>query len=69
MTELRVVKGDPTPEEVAALVTALVSVLAASPPAPARRAPVRKKWANPAHGMRMGLPRGPGAWRSAMLRH
>ncbi|WP_374462277.1 hypothetical protein [Microtetraspora sp. AC03309] len=31
--------------------------------------PVRKKWANPAHGMRRGLAHGPGAWRSPMLRH
>jgi hypothetical protein len=63
---LRVVKGDATPEEVAAL----VAVIAAMGSGPAQEKPKRRStWADPAHRMRTTLPRGPGAWRSSGLPH
>jgi hypothetical protein len=63
---LRVVKGDATPEEVAAL----VSVIAALGSGPAAEQPMpRSTWADPAHRMRTTLPHGPGAWRSSGLPH
>ncbi|SNS15440.1 acyl-CoA carboxylase subunit epsilon [Actinomadura mexicana] len=70
---LRVVRGDPGPEEVAALVavlTARAGAAAASrdgaaPPAPSR-------WADRSRLVRAALadgpmPRGPGAWRASGL--
>lgn len=64
---LRVVKGEPTPEELAAL-TAVVSARAAAASAaadkPARR---RSQWS--ANHRRLSQPHrpGPGAWRAAAL--
>ena len=63
---LRVVKGDATPEEVAAL----VAVIAALGSGPAEEKPKpRSTWADPARRMRTTLPHGPGAWRSSGLPH
>jgi hypothetical protein len=63
---LRVVKGDATPEEVAAL----VAVIAALGSGPAGEEPEpRSAWADPADRMRTTLPHGPGAWRSSGLPH
>ena len=63
---LRVVKGDATPEEVAAL----VAVIAALGSAPAEERPKpRSTWADPARRLRTTLPHGPGAWRSSGLPH
>jgi hypothetical protein len=63
---LRVVKGDATPEEVAAL----VAVIAALGSGPAVEKPkLRSTWADPARRMRTTLPHGPGAWRSSGLPH
>jgi len=60
---LRVVKGEPTDEELAALVT----VLAAGQPAPSghgQDAPVRRSpWSAPVRTMRGPHRRGPGQWR------
>lgn len=59
---LRVVKGGPSPEELAALV-AVVSARAAAAGEPE---PVtRPAWAAPV--LRGPLPHGPGAWRSSGL--
>ncbi|WP_229051714.1 acyl-CoA carboxylase subunit epsilon [Aeromicrobium sp. Leaf350] len=61
---LRVVKGDPTPEELAALVAVLAARSAAAADAAARtRKPVRSEWGHPARAVR-GVHR-PGAdqWR------
>ena len=60
---LRVVAGQPTDEEAAALAVVLAAKLAA-PPARAReeRAAVGG-WADRARAMRTPLTRGPGAWR------
>jgi len=60
---LRVVRGDATPEEVAAVV-AVFAALGSTPP-PARR-PVRA-WSAPHRGVRRTLPHGPGGWRSSAL--
>ena len=63
--ELRVVRGDPTPEEVAALVEALTAAAAAAPAAaPARRHP---GWGDRASMLRRPLYPGPGAWRASGL--
>ncbi|MCG5218309.1 acyl-CoA carboxylase epsilon subunit [Streptosporangium sp. KLBMP 9127] len=62
--DLRIVHGDATPEEVAALVLALA---ARATPA---RAPASRKsepWRDPAHRMRKPLAHGPGAWRSGSM--
>jgi hypothetical protein len=60
---LRVVKGDPTPEELAALVGVLASLggRAAEPP---RRTP---DWNAPRRLHRVVHPHGPGGWRSSGL--
>ena len=64
-SHLRVVKGDPSPEEVAALVAVLQGLAGAgdgeSPPPP------RSEWAAPHRRLRTVFPSGPGAWRSSAL--
>jgi hypothetical protein len=62
---LRVVKGDPTAEELAALV-AVVASLGAPAAAATRRTPV---WNAPARMQRHVLRAGPGAWRGSSLPH
>jgi hypothetical protein len=60
---LRVVRGDATPEELAAL----VAVLAASggeQAAPPRRVP---EWSAHHRRLRRTFPAGPGGWRSSAL--
>jgi hypothetical protein len=58
---LRVVRGNPTPEELAALI-AVVATRGGGEPA---REPVRSLWARPS--VRTALPHGPGAWRASAL--
>ena len=58
---LRVVRGEPTAEELAALVAVVLARGAAEEPAPA----ARPLWAVPA--LRGHLPHGPGAWRASGL--
>ena len=59
---LRVVSGQPTPEELAALVV----VLSAQPPAEAPVAPARPSgWADRGSAIRAPLCPGPGAWRAS----
>ncbi len=60
---LRVVKGGPTAEELAALVAVVASLAGPAAPA-ARRTPV---WNAPARLQRRVLRHGPGAWRSSGL--
>lgn len=56
---LRIVRGSPAPEEIAALAVALTTVSApAEPPAPSR-----SRWSDPASRLRKPLAHGPGAWR------
>ena len=59
---LRVVKGDATPEEVAALVAVIASMSSAASPS---RPKARSTWADPSRRMRTTLPHGPGAWRAS----
>jgi Acyl-CoA carboxylase epsilon subunit len=62
---LRVVRGQPTDEEAAALAVVLAAKLAARPaPCHAGRAAVGG-WADRARAMRVPLTPGPGAWRNA----
>lgn len=63
---LKIVRGDATPEEVAALVTALAEVAVAAQATPqAKVAHERHNWRNPSHRIRRPLTHGPGAWRAA----
>ncbi|MEP6527580.1 MAG: acyl-CoA carboxylase subunit epsilon [Nocardioidaceae bacterium] len=61
---LRIVKGEPTPEELAALVAVIA---ARSQVASAPSATPESRWAAPHHRMRRVLRRGPGAWRASAL--
>ncbi len=58
---LRVVRGTPTPEELAALVVVLAARAAAAGPAPGRP----RRWSDPSRGLRSGVRPGPGAWSAA----
>jgi hypothetical protein len=60
---LRIVKGDATPEEIAALVAVLASVGGATRPEK-KPAPA---WAAHHRKVRVTLPHGPGGWRSSAL--
>ncbi|WP_188191169.1 acyl-CoA carboxylase subunit epsilon [Nonomuraea sp. SYSU D8015] len=64
---LRIVRGDATPEEIAALVAALAtrrSSHAGEEPPPRPR---RQTWRNPARGMRKPVLPGKSAWRMSAL--
>ncbi|MFI7698207.1 acyl-CoA carboxylase subunit epsilon [Nonomuraea sp. NPDC049480] len=61
---LRIVRGDATPEEIAALVAALV-IRHAEPETPPE--PRRQTWRNPARGMRKPVLPGKSAWRVSAL--
>lgn len=60
---LRVINGDASPEEVAALVAVLGALQAPATPASRRR----PEWAAPHRLVRRSLPHGPGGWRSSGL--
>ena len=60
---LRVVKGDATPEELAALVAVVASLGNGGEP-PRRPAP---EWSAHHRKLRRSLPHGPGGWRSSGL--
>jgi hypothetical protein len=61
---LHIVRGNPTPEEIAAVTVVLTAVAAAEKPAPKPG-----RWADPAHRLRTPLQPGPDAWvRSALPR-
>jgi Acyl-CoA carboxylase epsilon subunit len=63
---LRVVKGDPTPEEVAALVAVLSARASATAAAAAERpAPRRSEWAGHERRMRRPVHPAPGGWRAS----
>ncbi|MGH3384300.1 MAG: acyl-CoA carboxylase subunit epsilon [Nocardioidaceae bacterium] len=63
---LRVVKGDPSPEELAALV-AVVSTRATAAGAGAGPSPRRSEWGSHHRTLRQTHRHGPGAWRAAAL--
>jgi len=60
--QLRIVRGDPTPEELA-VVTAIVTAIASAPSGGSVGAPQRGRWNDPAAAVRRRLLPGPGAWR------
>ncbi|TNY38653.1 acyl-CoA carboxylase subunit epsilon [Thermomonospora catenispora] len=64
---LRIVRGDATPEEVAALVAALSARAAAAAAAAGEGSRPRSLWADRSAMMRRSLPYGPGAWRASTL--
>ena len=59
---LRVVRGDPTPEELAALTTVIAARASAQSPA---EEPTTGGWADPAHGLRTPVRVGVGAWAAS----
>jgi len=62
---LRVVKGNPTAEELAALVAVLQAAAAAGTTAPPRK-PV-SEWAAPHRKLRATFPSGPSGWRASAM--
>ncbi len=62
---LRVVRGDPTPEELAALVAVLTARSAGAEAA--APAPPRSAWSDRSRQLRRPLSPGPGAWRRSAL--
>lgn len=62
---LTIVRGDATPEEIAALTVVLHSV-AAAPAEPAAPRP-RPQWSAPYRAVRRPLDTGRGAWRASSL--
>ena len=66
MTEtpyLRVVRGEPTAEELAALVAVVAARAAVAAPPPR----VRSAWADPSRRLGLTSRPGPGAWRRSAL--
>ncbi|QLQ11331.1 MAG: acyl-CoA carboxylase subunit epsilon [Nocardioidaceae bacterium] len=63
-TPLLLIKGNATPEEVAAVVAVLQAASVGAAPAPA---PKRSHWANPGRTHRALLHHGPGGWRASSL--
>jgi hypothetical protein len=63
---LTIVRGDPTPEQIAALVAVLTARLQSAGQARAGAAP-RSGWSSRSRMMREPLSRGPGAWRASGL--
>ncbi|WP_106403502.1 acyl-CoA carboxylase subunit epsilon [Actinocorallia populi] len=61
---LQVVKGDATPEEIAALIAVVSARSAGAPAAPARRP---SAWTDRSRLVRRPLRPGPGAWRASAL--
>jgi len=63
---LRVIRGDATPEEIAALVAVLLA-RSADVSAPGQARSVKSSWADPSRALRRPLSPGPGAWRRSAL--
>ncbi|MDX6745066.1 acyl-CoA carboxylase subunit epsilon [Actinocorallia sp. A-T 12471] len=61
---LQVIKGDATPEEVAALIAVISARAAAPAAAPQRR---RSAWTDRSRLVRGPVHAGPGAWRASAL--
>jgi acyl-CoA carboxylase epsilon subunit len=62
---LRIVKGDPTPEEVAALVAVVSSMANAAAESAAREKAPRPEWSARHRMLRSTHRHGPGAWRAS----
>lgn len=66
---LQIVRGEASPEEIAALVATLTAIAAARSraAAEAKPAPVPSHWNAPARRLRAPLHPAPGAWRRSAL--
>jgi Acyl-CoA carboxylase epsilon subunit len=62
---LRIVKGDPTPEEVAALVTVVSAMAAGAAEAAAKDKGPKSEWSAHHRKLRATHRHGAGAWRSS----
>jgi hypothetical protein len=62
---LRIVAGQPTAEETAAVVVVLTALASQQPPAPP--APARSQWAARQRLLREPVSPGPGGWRASAL--
>jgi len=62
----RVVRGDATPEEIAALV-AVLAARGGGNDAPGRPRSVKNGWSDRSRALRRPLSPGPGAWRGSAL--
>jgi hypothetical protein len=62
---LRIVKGDPTPEEVAALVAVVSAMANAAAEQSAKGKQPRAEWSARHRLVRRTLHHGPGAWRAS----
>ena len=62
---LRIVKGNPTPEEVAALVAVVSAMTTASADAASRKKAPRPEWSARHRLLRQPHRHGPGAWRAS----
>ena len=63
---LRIVRGNPSPEQIAALV-AVLAARAPSGGAAGGRGVMRNAWSARSRLLRAPLPRGPGGWRASGL--
>jgi hypothetical protein len=63
---LRIVRGTPDDDEVAALAAVVAGITARRPAEPSAHTP-RSRWADRAALVRRPLPHGPGAWRASGL--
>ena len=63
--ELRIVRGTPTDEELAALTAVLIAASGAAAAEARPELPVRGRWNDPAHALRRSWAVGPGGWRAA----
>ena len=61
---LRIVKGDPTPEEVAALVSVVSAMAAGAAEAASKQATPKPAWSAHHRKLRGTHRHGPGAWRT-----
>ncbi|MFC4015677.1 acyl-CoA carboxylase subunit epsilon [Nonomuraea purpurea] len=64
---LRIVRGDATPEEIAALAAVLAARGTSRAEPKSAPAPPRQTWRNPARGMRNPVVPGKSAWRMSAL--
>ncbi|MEQ4715275.1 acyl-CoA carboxylase subunit epsilon [Nonomuraea sp. B19D2] len=65
--DLRIVRGDATPEEIAALVAVLAARQSSRTEPEKSPEPRRQTWRNPARGMRKPVVPGKSAWRMSAL--
>ncbi|HTV98739.1 MAG TPA: acyl-CoA carboxylase subunit epsilon [Streptosporangiaceae bacterium] len=65
--ELAVVSGNPSPDQIAALVTVLSALARSGGPVPRREESGRSEWSARYRLLREPLARAPGGWRASAL--